>query len=353
MKRLGMKYIYLLVMAILMIGLSGCSFVDKTPTLTLEGPDTVEITLGDAYPEYGYSAQDYEGNDITGKVDLELPDIQVVGDQYVKYTVTSHGETVTETRILKIRHKQAPVLESYDMYETYEAYMAAYEAYSAYLNEGLPIMMYHYVYDPADPPETLNANYISTTDLESHLQYLIDEGYYFPTWKEVRDFVDGKIALPEKSIVLCFDDGSKNFIRLGIPLLEEYGVRATSFVIASKNGEEMAEMDLNYVQLQSHSYDMHREGGSIGHGGIFTALSYEEALADLKKSMEVLGNGDAFAYPFGDYTDYCMQTVADAGFYCAVTTEYGQAYPGDNPYILSRVRVSLDTDLELFKSIIE
>ena len=214
-------------------------------------------------------------------------------------------------------------------------------------------MMYHYVYDPADPPENLNANYISTTDLESHLQYLTEEGYYFPTWREVRDFVDGKIALPEKSIVLCFDDGSKNFIEHGIPLLEEYGVKATSFVIASKNGEEMAEMDLDYVQLQSHSYDMHRGGGYIGHGGVFTALSYEEALADLKQSVEILGNGDAFAYPFGDYTDACMQIVADAGFLCAVTTENGQVYPGDNPYALSRVRVSLDTDVELFKAMIE
>lgn len=343
--------IVLLIMGILLLGLSGCK--DKTPTLELKGPETVEITLGEGYPEAGYSATDYKGNDITSKVEMEVPDLDVVGDQFVKYTVTDQGETVTEMRILKIRHKTPPTLEAYEMYESDEEYWTAYDAYYAHQNKGIPIMMYHYVYDPMSPPENLNANYISTTDLESHLQYLVEEDYYFPTWKEVRDYVDGKIDLPEKSIVLTFDDGQRYFIEYGIPLLEQYDVKATSFVIASKNGEEMAAMDLQNVELQSHSFDMHRGGGTIGHGGVFTALYYEDALADLKQSIDVLGNEDAFAYPFGDYTDYCMQTVADAGFLCGVTTEYGKAYPGDNPYCLSRVRVSLDNDLETFKGMIE
>lgn len=345
--------VMVLLMAMLAGVFSGCQQVDKTPVITLEGPETIELTLGDTYPEPGFSAKDYEGNDITDKVNVELPELDIVGDQFVKYTVTDQGETVTESRILKVRHKQAPILEPYEMYESDEDYAADYEAYYAYLYKGLPIMMYHYVYDPMDPPENLNANYISTTDLESHLQYLVDEGYYFPTWKEVRDYVDGKIDLPEKSIVLTFDDGQKYFIEYGIPLLEKYDVKATSFVIASKNGEEMAAMDLHNVKLQSHSYDMHRGGGSIGHGGVFTALYYEDALADLKQSIAILGNGDAFAYPFGDYTWTCMEIVEDAGFLCAMTTENGKVYPGDNPYCLRRVRVSLGNDLEAFKQMIE
>ena len=353
MGKWGKRCILWILMVLFVLGLSGCEEVDKTPTLTLEGPETLEITLGDGYPEHGYSATDYEGNDITNKVNLELPDLDLAGDQIVKYTVTDQGETVTATRILKIRHKEPPVLESYEMYDSYEDYAAAYDTYYAYMNKGIPILMYHNVYDPENPPENLHDNYISTTDLESHLQYLVDEDYYFPTWQEVRDFVDGKIDLPEKSIVLSFDDGSRDFITYGIPVLESYDIRATSFVIVSWKGEELAAMDLHNVELQSHSYDMHKGGGSIGHGGIFTALYYEDALADLKKSVEIIGNGDAFAYPFGDYTDYCMQTVEDAGFLCAVTTEHGKVYPGDNPYALSRIRVSLGTDLELFKSMIE
>lgn len=54
--------------------------------------------------------------------------------------------------------------------------------------------MYHKVYDPAQPPEGAlsDANSISSAALEEELQYLVEEGYYFPTWQEVRDYVDDK-----------------------------------------------------------------------------------------------------------------------------------------------------------------
>lgn len=329
--------------------------VDRTPTLTLKGAKEVELTLGQTYHEEGYTATDHRGKVITAFVKKESPDYSIVGDQFIKYSVTRDGKTATAYRLVKIRHKEVPVLESYETYDTYEAYAADYDAYYTYLEQGLPILMYHNVYAPEEEPENLHNNYISTTDLEAHLQFLKEEAYYFPTWKEVRDYVDMKIDLPEKSIVLCFDDASNGFIEHGIPLLEKYQVPATSFVIASKKGERMAKLakELQYVKLQSHSYDMHRDGGNIGHGGVFTALSYEDGLADLKQSVEILGNGDAFAYPFGDYTYQCREIVEDAGFAAAVTTVNGKAYPGDDPYLLSRVRINLGTDLELFQDLIK
>ena len=79
-------------------------------------------------------------------------------------------------------------------------------------------------------------------------------------------------------------------------------------------------------------------------------LSKEEALADLKKSIEYCGNGDALAYPFGDYTAECEQTVEEAGFLCAVTTEPGKCYPGDDPYALTRVRMLGSQSLDQFIS---
>ena len=54
----------------------------------------------------------------------------------------------------------------------------------------------------------------------------------------------------------------------------------------------------------------------------------------------MLGSGEAFAYPFGDYTDTCEAAVEEAGFLCAFTTEYGKVHPGDDPYLLPRIRVN-------------
>lgn len=219
---------------------------------------------------------------------------------------------------------------------------------------GLAICMYHYVYDEADPPDDLNNNYIEVHALEEEVKYLVENDYYFPTWEEVRDYVNGDLLLPEKSVVLTFDDGAKSFLELGIPIFEKYEVPATSFLITSKDGElKTKEYQSDYVTFQSHSDNMHRGGGNIGHGGIFTAMSHDDAVADLKKSIEICGNGDAFAYPYGDYTDDCRTAVEDAGFACAVTTENRRAQVGDDPLLLPRVRMVEGQSLEGFISLVE
>lgn len=306
--------------------------LDKmNPEIILEGSEKVDgLKLGDKFDEPGYKATDENGKDITDKVKVEGSDIRKAGTNTVSYTVSdNNGNTTRVTR---------------------EVEVAANTDYGA---PGLPICMYHYVYDENDPPDDLNqrfGNYISMQDLEEELNWLNEEGYYYPTWKEVRDYVDGKLLLPDKSIVLCFDDGAVSFLENGIPVLEKCKAPATCFMITSYNGEEkIAQYQSDYVIYESHSDNMHRGGGNIGHGGIFTAISEEDGLADLKRSIEVCGSSDAFAYPFGDYNESSRSMVEKAGFLCAVTTEYGKAEPGDDPMLLPRVRMSMGQSLAGFQ----
>ena len=304
------------------------------PELVLEGDDTMELMLGETFEEPGYRAADENGRDITGDVKVTGTELTRAGENQIKYTVSdSRGNTTQLMRSVNV----LPNTE----------YDAA----------GLPVCMYHYVYDENDPPEDLYnrfGNYISQQELEKELNWLNEEGYYFPTWKEVREYIDGELMLPDKSIVITFDDGSRSFLDYGIPVLEKCRVPSTSFVITSNDGEKkIAGYQSDYVTYQSHSDNMHRPGGNIGHGGIFTALSYDEALADLQKSIEICGSSDAFAYPYGDYNESCRQVVEDAGFLCAVTTQAGKAYPGDNPMLLPRVRMSLGQSLDQFISMVQ
>ena len=306
--------------------------LDKmNPEIALEGSEKIDgLKLGDKFDEPGYKAIDENGKDITDKVKVEGSDIRKAGTNTVSYTVSdNNGNTTRVTR---------------------EVEVAANTDYGA---PGLPICMYHYVYDENDPPDDLNqrfGNYISMQDLEEELNWLNEEGYYYPTWKEVRDYVDGKLLLPDKSIVLCFDDGAVSFLENGIPVLEKCKTPATCFMITSYNGEEkIAQYQSDYVVYESHSDNMHRGGGNIGHGGIFTAISEEDGLADLKRSIEVCGSSDAFAYPFGDYNESSRSMVEKAGFLCAVTTEYGKAEPGDDPMLLPRVRMSMGQSLAGFQ----
>lgn len=303
------------------------------PRLELEGGDSMDIRLGEAFEEPGYSASGRGGSDLTSRVKVNMPELKKTGKSEIVYMVTD--DEGKSTRVVRRVHVM-PNTE----YET----------------PGLAVCMYHYVYNRDNPPDDLYrrfGNYIEAGDLEEELRWLKSEGYYFPTWQEVRDYAEGRLLLPEKSIVLCFDDGAKSFLKNGIPVLEECRVPATCFMITSESGQEkVADYQSRYVTYQSHSHNMHRNGGSVGHGGIFTALAASEALDDLRQSIEICKSSDAFAYPYGDYTQECRDIVSDAGFLCAVTTEPGKVRPGMDPLLLPRVRMSMGQSLEQFQHLV-
>ncbi len=217
--------------------------------------------------------------------------------------------------------------------------------------DGIPVLMYHYVYTDNAIPESLNGNYIKDTDLEAQLKFLKENKYYFPSFTELRAYVDGKISLPENSIILSFDDGQYGFLEHGIPLLEKYEVPSTSFLIGINEGQnKMRAYHSPYVCYQSHSFDMHHGGGNIGHGGIISAMTTEQIKEDLKKCAELTGNNEAFAYPYGDVTADAKQAITENQILCAFTTENGKVYPGNDFTALPRVRVQGANSLNAYIS---
>lgn len=294
----------------------------------LNGDEDTYVLVGEDYLEAGaHATEPVDGLlnsqiEISGEVDTSKP-----GDYTVTYTVDdSQGHTATAERRVHV----------VDEMDTMEG--------------GMPILMYHYVYADDAPPEDLNSNYIAASAFEEQLQYLTEHNFYFPSYPEIQAFIEGTHSLPANSIALTFDDGEYGFLSVGIPLLEKYQVPATSFIICVNADARQVIIDHRspYVSFQSHGFDLHKPGGSIGHGGVISALAKDEIVADLKQAQEVLGTTEAFAYPFGDVTDDARQAVDEAGILCAFTTENGWAHVGDDVRSLPRVRMNGGTSLEGF-----
>lgn len=298
-------------------------------TVGLKGSEETLVKEGETYVESGaFCIDDRIGSvktyKIKGKVDTTNP-----GTYKVTYTFNSDGAEKSITRKVNVVAK--------DKFKEDK--------------NGVPVLMYHYVYTQNDVPENLNGNYIKDTDLEAQLKYLKENNYYFPSFSELRAYVDGKISLPENSVVLSFDDGQFGFLEYGLPLLDKYKVPATSFLIGINEGEnKIKNYHSPYVSYQSHSFDMHHGGGNIGHGGIISAMTTEEIMADLKRCAELTGNNDAFAYPYGDVTPTAQNAIKKTGISCAFTTENAKIYPGDDFTALSRVRVQGTNSLEAYIS---
>lgn len=302
-----------------------------SPVITLEGEPEVSIYQNEGYIEPGFSASDNVDGDITGAV-IESNDIDntVSGIYTVRYEVSdSAGNSAEALRTVKVRNSPDE-----DVDESVR---------------GLPVLMYHWFYDAGAGETGANVNWMEVSELEEQLQYLTENDFYYPTWDEVYDFIDGVITLPEKSVVLTFDDGHESFFRLAKPLLEEYGVSATSFVITSElEGDEVEKYTSEYLILRSHSHDMHR-AGSDGNGRFLTMTS-EEAGEDLLTSKEILGVGDVFCYPYGHYSDFTEEVLAECGYKLAFTTEFGRVYPNMDKLALPRVRMSAGDGLNSYKT---
>lgn len=298
----------------------------------LNGDADTYVLTGEEYLEAGAHATDPVHGILNSEVTAAGEvDTTKAGDYTVTYTVADpDGGTATAERRVHV----------VDTMET--------------MQTGVPVLMYHYVYTADAPPENLNGNYLLDTKLAEQLAYLTENEFYFPSYEEVRAYLAGTHSLPAKSIVLTFDDGEAGFLSRGIELLEEYQVPATSFIIASEPdaGERVVAHASPYVTFQSHSYNMHRAGGTIGHGGIVSALSRAEIADDLKQAQAVLGTHEALAYPYGDVTDDARAAVDDAGILCAFTTENRWATPGDDLRSLPRVRISGEYTLDGFVSLV-
>ncbi len=250
-------------------------------------------------------------------------------------TISNLNDSVSEEKDLK--KEETVISEKTELEERLEN--------GKYLSDsGLPVLMYHFFYDKNER-EPQDGNWIEINDFEQQIKYLSENDYYFPTWEEVENYIDGKTELPEKSVVITVDDGDPSFFELGVPIIQKYNVKATSFVVAYWYGD-VAQNKENNISYQSHSYDMHK-GGSNGKG-VMLSWSYEKMVEDLKTSQEVLGGANIFCYPFGQYNELDKKALKDTGFKLAFTTQGGRVKKGASKFELPRVRISGTTSIESF-----
>ena len=62
------------------------------------------------------------------------------------------------------------------------------------------------------------------------MKFLKDNGYHPLTMDQLYDYVVNGAAVPEKPVVLTFDDGYADTYSIVYPLMKEYGFAATVFV---------------------------------------------------------------------------------------------------------------------------
>lgn len=214
----------------------------------------------------------------------------------------------------------------------------------------IPVLMYHGLGD-----ETDNAGVITPQRFEEQITALKEAGYTALLSQDLIAYVDQGLALPEKSVVITFDDGYQSNLEEAYPTLRRCGMPATIHVIGVSVGkdtykdtgkamyphftyEEAKEVfDSGWIDFQSHSYDMHQVEALDGpdyRQGVYPKAgeSEENYIAafrdDFLRSKEGLEKNigvsvHTYAYPYGFNTAFSEALLREMGVRITYTVEPG------------------------------
>jgi peptidoglycan/xylan/chitin deacetylase (PgdA/CDA1 family) len=186
--------------------------------------------------------------------------------------------------------------------------------------------------------------------LDEHIKYIKDNDFFAMKMEDLELFLDGKINIPKKSVVITFDDGP--FMQRAISILEKYDIDATLFLIGVYYNP--ADYESKNLFLASHTWNLHGVGicSDKEYGGGITCLSEEEIQEDLRKSRESLNNTTYLCLPFYEYNSYSLEQITKAGFTMAFVGGMRKAYPGINKLTVPRYVIYNTTSVDELANII-
>ena len=193
---------------------------------------------------------------------------------------------------------------------------------------------------------------------KQHMKLISNQGYTPITVGGYAQLVKSSSLLPDKPVILTFDDGFADFYSAAFPILQEYNFPATLFVVTDHIdgtsrwlkgvGEETRTM-LSWSQLS----EIQKAGIEIGshsatHIHLDTAkpeISRHEIICPKDKLEQKLGcSVHSMAYPYGHYTKAICQMVYEAGYSAACAVRNAMSHTNDNLFSLARITIYHQTE---------
>lgn len=225
-------------------------------------------------------------------------------------------------------------------------------------NLRVPILMYHYISEPPPDADIYRIDLsVPPEKFREQMAYLAKNGYTPIDLYQLSAAVTAQIELPEKPIVLTFDDGYLDNYENAFPILQEFGFIGTFFVITDladqgaegyANWEQLKEMAAAGMRIESHTKN-HPDLSTMGRADIiFQALGSQETIAAHIGYMPRY-----LCYPGGRYDEETMQILSELDMWGAVTTQGGGWHGFADRYEWSRQRMRYETTMDQFRILID
>ena len=195
------------------------------------------------------------------------------------------------------------------------------ESVLAEAEPSVSILMYHHV--SASTPRSTS---VSPDELRAHLRFLRDNDFNVIALTDAIDALRGNQPLPDKAVVLTFDDAYENIYSAGRPILQEFDMPWTLFVTTDPVGERPGNY-MSWDQIRT----LHEEGVIIANHsqdhahlprrqGFANEDAWREAVleniqgAEQKLLQEVGVSHKLFAFPYGEYDNALLEIIDELGY---------------------------------------
>jgi len=206
---------------------------------------------------------------------------------------------------------------------------------------------------------------ISQQEFSEQIEYLRTHGYHFVSLQQILDARGGKKNLPDRAILLSFDDAYISYYKFVVPFLTRQEIPSIVAVVGSfvdshpaklvepvMNWQQIKTVSSNpYVEVVSHSYNLHHAvqynpvGNVAAPANILrfdpqrnryeTENEYRNRLRkDFAQQEKIfikkLGfKPRAMVWPYGRYTRISEDVAMEFGMQAMFTLEWGLNHPGD------------------------
>ncbi len=225
----------------------------------------------------------------------------------------------------------------------------------------IPILMYHEILDDNESDPALlslmqSSYFVKKSVFEKQMGFLYDEGFKVISLYELIDCFNQKSGrrLPDKSLVITFDDGYMGNYKYAFPILKKLKFTATIFCTVKLIGnpymmgwEELKFLSKNGISIQSHT---------VSHP-FLKQLRDAEVINELKESKFILEDNlgskvDFISLPHGSYGKNYNQIAVDLGYLGGCSSNAGLNNNVSDKFLLRRIHISGNYKLAKFTRIV-
>jgi peptidoglycan/xylan/chitin deacetylase (PgdA/CDA1 family) len=180
----------------------------------------------------------------------------------------------------------------------------------------VPVLCYHQIRDWKATDSKSSKDYIIPIEtFKAHIKMLADSGYHTILPDEYYAYLNTGAKLPEKPIMLTFDDTEENQFLIAAPTLKKYGFKAVYFVMTVSLGRpnymtrpQVKELSDAGNVIGSHTWDHHNVKKYQGK-------DWETQVDKPTKTLEEITGKkiEHFAYPFGLWNEQAFPELKKRG----------------------------------------